>query len=196
MNFLAHIYLSGKDEDIILGNFMGDHVKGKAYKKYPLSIQKGILLHRAIDSYTDTHPIVKRSKRRLDKRYGHFPGVIIDILYDHFLAKNWDKYSDVPLKEFSRDFYTLIRKNKALLPERTQFLSHYMIRDNWLYSYRNLDGIATVLKNMNKRTGNISQMHLAITDLKTHYEDFEADFTEFFDNLRQFSKQKLTELNA
>lgn len=196
MNFLAHIYLSGTDENTIIGNFIGDDVKGKAYQKYPLPIQKGILLHRAIDSYTDTHPIVKKSKRRLRKQYGHYPGVIIDILYDHFLAKNWDVYATVPLKAYVNNFYELLKNRFDTLPERTQFLAHYMIRDNWLYSYRTMDGIETVLINLNKRTGNISQMHLAIGDLKAHYDDFEADFTEFFDNLRRFCKQKRQELNA
>lgn len=196
MNFLAHIYLSGKNKDIILGNFMGDHIKGKAYKNFSPSIQKGILLHRAIDSYTDTHSIVKRSKKRLCKRYGHFSGVIIDIFYDHFLAKNWNLYSEIPLLDFTLKFYTLIKMHFDKLPEKTQSLAHYMMRDNWLYSYRNIEDIATVLENMNKRTGNISNMHLAIDELKNNYTDLEKDFFEFFENLRTFCEEKLQELNG
>ena len=88
MNYLAHIYLSNEEEEITLGNFIADGVKGKKYVQFPLGIQQGILLHRAIDSFTDAHPIVRKSTKRLHKKYGHYSGVIVDILYDHFLAKN------------------------------------------------------------------------------------------------------------
>ncbi len=98
MNFLAHIYLSGNDTDLIIGNFIADGIKGKKYKKFSPGIQKGILLHREIDTFTDAHPIVRQSTKRLHKNYGHYSGIIVDILYDHFLAKNWSRYSDVPLE--------------------------------------------------------------------------------------------------
>lgn len=100
MNFLAHIYLSGNNEMITIGNFMADGIRGETYKKYPVDIQKGILLHREIDTFTDAHPIVRQSTKRLHKNYGHYSGVIVDILYDHFLAKNWSAYSPVLLNSF------------------------------------------------------------------------------------------------
>ncbi len=96
MNFLAHLYLSKKNKNILIGNFIADAVKGKKHNLYSKEVQAGILLHREIDNYTDNHPIVRKSKRRLNKRYGHYNGVIIDILYDHFLAKNWNNYSEIP----------------------------------------------------------------------------------------------------
>ena len=98
MNFLAHIYLSGDNEELKIGNFIADSVKGKQYLEYPPGIIDGIVLHRAIDTFTDTHPIVSRSVERLFERYGHYSRVIVDILYDHFLAANWKDYSDIPLK--------------------------------------------------------------------------------------------------
>ena len=135
MNFLAHIYLSGEDEGITIGNFIADGIKGKKYKKFPLKIQKGILLHREIDTYTDSHPIVKQSTARLHKNYSHYSGVIVDILYDHFLAKNWNQYHELPLDEYVENFYDLLRNNFTILPTRIQRMMPYMIADNWLLMF-------------------------------------------------------------
>ena len=194
MNFLAHIYLSGDDEDITIGNFIADGIKGKKYLKFPLKIQKGILLHRGIDSYTDQHPVVKQSTARLHKNYGHYSGVIVDILYDHFLAKNWNQYHSQPLDKFVTNFYELLRKNYDTLPARIQKMIPYMISDNWLLSYATSEGIAKVLSQMNIRTKGISKMNLAVNELENYYSDFEAEFTLFFADLISFSKNKLKEL--
>src|SRR5690606_7103901 len=194
MNFLAHIYLSGNEEDVIIGNFIADGIKGKRYEKFPPQIAKGILLHRSIDSFTDHHPTVRQSTERLHKNYSHYSGVIVDILYDHFLAKNWNKYSDVPLDEYVQDFYELLRKNFTILPPRIQKMMPYMIADNWLLSYATVEGIGKILAQMNVRTKNVSKMNLAVAELEEYYEEFEAEFTSFFDELIHFSKQKLNEL--
>ena len=100
MNFLAHAYLSGNNDGILLGNFVADSIKGKQYLDYPSDVGKGILLHRKIDYYTDSHKVFRDSKKRLSAKYGIFSGIIIDIFYDHFLARNWDDYSEVKLKSF------------------------------------------------------------------------------------------------
>ena len=195
MNYLAHLILSEDFEFIKIGNFIADAIKGRKYELYPDKIQVGILLHRQIDWFTDNHTIVKQSKRRLDSKYGHYKGVIIDIFYDHFLAKNWKEYSDIPLKEFTGDFYMILHENFDILPERTQYLYAFMKEQDWLTNYANLDGIERVLIGMNRRTKGVSQMHLAINDLKEHYLDFEKDFSLFFKKLRNFSAKKLIELN-
>ncbi|WP_347374561.1 acyl carrier protein phosphodiesterase [Aequorivita sp. Q41] len=194
MNFLAHIYLSGEDESIIIGNFIADGIKGKNYQKYPPKIAKGILLHRAIDSYTDSHPTVHQSTARLHKNYSHYSGVIVDILYDHFLAKNWHKYSDQPLAEYIEDFYNLLKNNFTILPTRIQKMMPHMIADNWLLSYASVAGIGTILAQMNIRTKGVSKMNLAVAELEAYYDEFEAEFTSFFDELIQHSQQKLLEL--
>ncbi|MBZ0326568.1 MAG: acyl carrier protein phosphodiesterase [Altibacter sp.] len=194
MNFLAHIYLSGEDEAVIVGNFIADGIKGKRYLKYPPQIQKGILLHRAIDSYTDQHPIVKQSTARLHKNYGHYSGVIVDILYDHFLAKNWKQYHTQPLDEYVEIFYELLRKNFQILPGRIQRMMPYMIADNWLLSYATIPGISKILSQMNLRTKNISKMNYAVIELEQYYSEFEAEFTAFFEELIQYTKNKLVEL--
>lgn len=194
MNYLAHIYLSDNNSSIQLGNFIADSVKGKSYLKYSKNIQDGIILHRQIDWFTDTDITVKKSKRRLHKRYGHYKGIIIDIFYDHFLAKNWMNYSSIPLKDFTQDFYKVLNDEFEILPERVQFFIPYMLKNDWLTNYASFEGIEKVLIGMNKRTQEKSQMHLAIHDLKENYSDFEKDFTIFFEKLRNFSAQEIIKI--
>lgn len=196
MNFLAHLYLANGHPEREIGNFIADAIKGKNYQELPKEIQNGIIHHRAIDTYTDTHEIVKKSKRRLHDRYGHYKGVIIDIIYDHFLAKNWEHYANNSLKEFSQHAYQLLHKNYDLLPERTQYLLPFMTKQDWLYNYKTIPGISEILWGMNQRTKGISQMDLAKEDLQTHYKEFEADFTAFFKELQEFSNQFLQRLEA
>ena len=190
MNFLAHLYLSKNNKNILFGNFIGDAVKGNKYKNFPAEIQSGILLHRAIDFYTDTHPIVKKSKRRLHQRYKHYKGIIIDIFYDHFLAKNWHQYSEIPLPLYAENAYAYFQENYDTLPEKAQYMLPYMVTHNWLVHYTTTAGITAILNGMNKRTKGISKMNLAIEDLHLHYTEFENDFSLFFAELLQFTKLK------
>ena len=194
MNYLAHIYLSNEEEEITLGNFIADGVKGKKYVQFPLGIQQGILLHRAIDSYTDAHPIVRKSTKRLHKKYSHYSGVIVDILYDHFLAKNWTQYHSIPLHKYTENFYNLINSNFDRLTPRIQKMMPYMIEQNWLLSYASIDGIGKILDQMNRRTNNQSKMNLAVIELTKYYKEFEEEFTLFFEDLKKYSKNKITEL--
>ena len=194
MNFLAHIYLSGEDEAVTIGNFIADGIKGKRYQKYPQPIQRGILLHRAIDSFTDSHPTVRKSTKRLHENYGHYSGVIVDILYDHFLAKNWKDYHDTPLDVYVADFYELLRNSYEVLPTRIQRMMPYMISDNWLLSYATIKGISKILDQMNVRTKGISKMNFAVLELEEFYDEFEEEFTSFFAELTTYSNNKLAEL--
>jgi acyl carrier protein phosphodiesterase len=196
MNFLAHIYLSGDNKNVIIGNFIADGIRGKDYKKYPKDIQTGILLHREIDTFTDAHKTVRQSTKRLHKNYSHYSGVIVDILYDHFLAKNWNAYSTVPLDTYVDEFYDTLEDNFDVLPIRIQKMMPYMITNNWLLSYASIDGIAKVLAGMNRRTQNKSQMNLAIHELEEFYNEFESEFTSFFDELISFANNKLKLLSS
>jgi len=175
---------------------MADAVKGNQYKNYNKDIQNGIILHRAIDSFTDTHSVVKTSKARLNGKYGHFGGVIIDIFYDHFLAKNWSKYSNTPLNEYVSTVYKLLEKNIDILPQKTKEILPFMIEYNWLYNYQFTDCIERVLIGMNRRTGLISNMNLAIEDLNNLYLDFEEDFTIFFKEIIEYSKTTYNSLTT
>ena len=191
LNFLAHIYLSFDDPEIALGNFIADKIKGQKYRHLPANIQRGILLHRAIDSYTDSHPTPRVSSARLHFKYSHYSRVIIDIFYDHFLARNWENYHTQPLENFTSDFYALLRHHIDLLPPGIIDLLPYLFRDNWLLNYAHLDGIHQVLKGMNRRTNYKSSMDQSIVELETYYESFESEFTSFFEELITFSQQKI-----
>ena len=195
MNYLAHIYLSGENDLVTIGNFMADGIKGKAYKQHQKEIQIGILLHRQIDTFTDAHKTVRQSTKRLHKKYGHYSGVIVDILYDHFLAKNWSRYSNIPLSDYIESFYDSLELNYDMLPQRIQKMMPYMMADNWLLSYASIDGITRVLEGMNRRTKNRSSMNEAVYELQAFYTEFESEFSAFFDELITFSKEKLIELS-
>lgn len=194
MNFLAHIYLSFEDEEITIGNFIADSIRGNKFKHLPERVQKGIKLHRFIDSFTDAHPTFRESTKRLHKNYGHYSGIIVDIFYDHFLAKNWASYSDTPLDVFVDNFYDLLEDNYTILPDGVKRMMPYMIADNWIFNYSKMEGIARVLTGMNRRTKNKSKMNFAILDLEEHYNEFEKEFTSFFEELTVFSKQKFVSL--
>lgn len=194
MNFLAHIYLSGDNELIKIGNFMADGIRGKHFESYPLEIQKGIILHRAIDTFTDAHPIFRQSTKKLHENYHHYAGVIVDVFYDHFLAKNWTKYSDEKLEIFVHRFYQSLYDNNAILSERTRGMMPYMIKYNWLVSYQTVEGINRILTQMDQRTKNESKMRFATNELSEFYSEFEDEFTEFFEELILFSNTKRTTL--
>ncbi len=195
MNFLAHIYLSSDDELVKIGNFMADSIRGSQYLEYPNAIQKGILLHRHIDSFTDTHPIYRKSKHRLHEKYGHYSGVIMDIAYDHFLAKNWSKYSNEKLEDYAANFYHLAQNNYDLLTERIKKMLPYMIGLNWFVCYASISGLEMILFQMDYKTKHRVHMQEAIVEIQDFYSEFESEFFLFFDELVISCEQKLKELN-
>jgi acyl carrier protein phosphodiesterase len=194
MNFLAHIYLSGDNDLIKIGNFMADGIRGAAFGRFPPDVQKGIVLHRAIDTFTDAHPIFRQGTKRLHDKYHHYSGVIMDVFYDHFLAKNWSRYSDIKLEDYATDFYESLDSNPDLLTERTKQILPVMKERNWLATYATVDGITNILIQMDKRTGNQSGMRFSRTELEAFYPEFEREFTEFFEEVQTFVAQKITSL--
>ncbi|MBS3992469.1 MAG: acyl carrier protein phosphodiesterase [Bacteroidetes bacterium] len=194
MNFLAHLYLSGNNIKITTGNFMADAIKGNKYLTFEDEIQKGILLHRAIDYYTDHHALVKLSKKRLHQRYNHFNGIIIDIFYDHFLAKNWSHYSAIPLAIYAHEIYSHLEANSHLFPPQVKRMLYFMKLQNWLVSYQDTTEIKKVLTQMSLRSKHQSYMHLASEDLILHYNEFENDFQQFFPDIIAFTNLKIKQL--
>ncbi|MEI7509499.1 MAG: acyl carrier protein phosphodiesterase [Flavobacterium sp.] len=194
MNFLAHIYLSGDNDLLKIGNFMADSIRGNSYLDYSDELRKGILLHRYIDSFTDAHPIYRKSKHRLHEKYGHYSGVIMDIIYDHYLAKNWETYSNVPLENYAAAFYKLLQDHYELLTEKTQKMIPYMIGRNWLVSYASLEGLEMILFQMDYRTKHRANMQEAIVEINQFNAEFEAEFTVFFEELRNNCNEKITTL--
>lgn len=193
MNFLAHLYLSGDSPDIMLGNFMGDFIKGRAYlQHYGPNIIKGVELHRSIDEFTDSHPTVTESKNRLRPKYRHYSGVIVDVFYDHYLAANWNRFHPQPLEQFVQRSYQTMVDFKGVLPDELRHMLPYMINGNWLLNYSKLEGIHRSLSGMARRTPFESKMEEAVADLREHYKDFEKEFMEFFPQLDIFCKEFLS----
>jgi acyl carrier protein phosphodiesterase len=190
MNFLAHLYLSGDSNELLIGNFIADAVKGKEYLKFSEGIIKGIKLHRKIDEFTDKHPIVNRSVERLRPLYSKYSPVIVDIFYDHYLASKWHQYSSIPLNKYAQDVYSLITEHHHIMPARVQHFLPYMIQGNWLYNYSNLEGIENVLKGMSRRAKFVSHMENSIYELRKDYQLYEEEFNLFFPDLINFSEEE------
>ena len=190
MNFLAHTYLSGCNEEIIVGNFMGDYVKGKNYKLFPEQVKKGILIHRDIDTFTDMHQITRISKQRIAPRYHKYAGIITDIFYDHFLASMWDNYSNLSLQEFVKRTYDLLKRNYKFLPDAIKRWLPTFLENNWMMAYTTVDGIELVLERMSANTSLPDHSAFAVDVLRDQYALFMDDFLRFFPLIIQFLEQK------
>lgn len=186
MNFLAHIFLSGSNELTQVGNFVGDWVKGSLISvnaKYPPEMALGIRMHRFIDSFTDSSPIAARSITLLRPVLGKYAGVAIDVIYDHFLAKNWDHYSTESLDTFANHFYSSCIKYYDILPKNLQPLIPHLIISNRLKSYYNIKGVGAALKIMERKTSFPNKTEEIIATLTANYENIENDFIIFFDTI-------------
>ncbi len=180
MNYLAHIYLSGESEEIILGNFIGDYVKGNKYKNYPEMVAYGIQLHRAIDSFTDQHPQVRQCIDLLKPGYGRYSGIITDVFFDHFLAANWNDYSVYSLRQFAKHAHAIFLSNFLLLPFRVKQFLPFLIQHKRLESYANYENLFEVLEIMSRRTSLPSNSEWAMSLLQAEYDQFAELFKSFF----------------
>lgn len=190
MNFLAHLYLSGDDPEVMVGNFIGDFVKGRNVReRFRPGIAAGIELHRAIDDFTDAHPVVDRSKQRLRPNLRHYSPVVADMFYDHFLAANWRHYHSEPLTLYAAGVYRLLESYRDVLPEGVKAMLPYMVGGNWLVSYARIEGIQRALNGMAARTPYESGMETATKLLRAHYDSFKEEFTEFFPELAHFASR-------
>lgn len=189
MNFLAHLYLSGNNPEILVGNFIGDFVRGRnVYDQFNYNIALGIELHRQIDEFTDSHLVVLESKKRLRPKYRHYAPVIIDVFYDHFLAIHWLEHHPQSLPDFANYAYAQLENHEAILPERVLQMMPYMIKGNWLVNYAKSEGIHRALTGMSRRTPYDSKMDEAIHDLEKYYTEFDNEFLLFFPELKQLSE--------
>ena len=185
MNFLAHLYLAGEDEGLIVGNFIADSVKGSAFNDYEPTISKGIQMHRSIDFFSDTHPVYRQTVHRLAPTYGKFSGVITDMFYDHFLALYWNNYATIPLEAFAEDVYAILRTHQAEFPEKSRVILTYMSKYNWLVSYAKKEGLRRALKGLSERMKYYSPMDEAVKELDKDFELYKKDFEEFFPLLQK-----------
>ncbi|MEB2777287.1 ACP phosphodiesterase [Algoriphagus sp. D3-2-R+10] len=194
MNYLAHAYLSFGQDEVLVGNFIGDFVKGKMMNNFPLQVRNGIKLHREIDMFTDSHSLVRAGQSYLRPKFGHYSTVITDIYFDYFLAKNWSKYSDLPLAEFTQNTFATLNRYQQYFPDRFASMFKWMVQDNWLLKYGEIEGIQQTLIGMSRRTRFDSKMEVAHLTLQEKEEEFQVIFFAFFEELETFAREKLIEI--
>ncbi len=196
LNFLAHAYLSGNNQELIAGNISGDFTKNKDFPYLSLEFRKGVLLHRFIDEYTDAHPKVKEVQQYFIVHYRHYSRVISDIIFDYFLAKNWARYSPFSLQSFSKFVYESIENNYSKLPERFKNIYPYMKNEDWLFSYQSTNRVAKILKRMQSRAQYFPNTDEAISILIEHEAILQSLFFTFFDELKLACKNFVQDLSA
>lgn len=179
MNFLAHIYLSGENEKLMVGNFIGDYVKGKKYENFPEPIKEGILLHRQIDFFTDTHVNFRAAKKLLVPEFGLYSGIVIDLFYDYFLALNWKIYSGLTLREFTKRAHAILLSNFFYLPKRVQGFLPFLIQNRRLESYATPEGIQKSLELMSRYTSLPAKSEIAMYIMNDNFHFFNNNFKVF-----------------
>ena len=196
MNFLGHIYLSGDDDQLIIGNFIADCVKGKKYLDYPEGIQKGILLHRSIDSFTDNNTHIQQIKTVLRPTYKLYSGVVTDLFVDHYLAANWLNFSEKPLKEYSEEVYKIFQLNYEILPAKIQGFLSNLIERNRLLSYSEISGVEEALLIMAYKTSLPGKSAEAIKILRGNYDELKTLSLQFVTEVSSFTKTELEKSKA
>lgn len=194
MNFLAHAYLSFGEEEILIGNFIGDFVKGSSLHTYSAGIQNGIFLHREIDRYTDFHPLVKEGQTYLRPYFGHYSTVITDIYFDYFLSLYWKNFSSLSLESFASNTYKTLFLKEEILPEKFVQVLIWMKNQNWLLNYGTHSGIEQAFKGLARRAKFDSKMEEAPRFLGEKEREFKEIFFAFFEELKIFAKGKLQEI--
>ncbi|MCG8476082.1 MAG: ACP phosphodiesterase [Cytophagales bacterium] len=190
MNYLAHFYLSDTPK-ILLGNFLGDFVKGKQLNEYDSEIRQGIIWHREIDAFSDAHPAFRRTKKRVVPHFGHYSSVAVDLYYDHLLAKNFSNYSPVSLPDFAGQCYAVLNQQIEQMPETARRVLHSMAANDWLTHYSTCGGMQRAFDGVSKRASFPTGFQMGIKVLAENIKDFSEDFNIFFDSVRQFRQRKM-----
>jgi len=186
MNYLAHLYLSGQSEELRLGNFLGDYIKGRNLSQFPPEVSRGINMHRQIDYFTDHHDVVKKSMSRLYKKYHKYAGVVVDIFYDYYLSLEWKTYSNESLAHFIRANYEILIRNYEVLPRKAQWQLPIIIGRNTLATYGQIKGIKETLKIVSRHTTLPKETNFAIRVMKNNFEDFRNEFNDFFPDMIEY----------
>lgn len=191
MNFLAHIFLSGEQAPIMVGNFIADFVRGKAMFDYPENIRQGILLHRAIDTFADRHEMARLSAERLRPNFGRYAPVLVDIFYDHLLAVNWHRYHHKPLPDYAQWAYKTLAEHLDVMPPMVQQVIPRMTSQDWLSNYANLWGISKALEGVSHRAAFENNMADSLYTLEAEFEVFQRDFLAFFPEMQSHASKTL-----
>lgn len=194
MNYLAHLFLSPENEQVMVGNLMGDFVKGNRFDYLPKNIVAGIYLHRKIDRFTDQHEQVKSLKAHLSNERKKFSGIITDIVFDHLLAINWREFSDLELTEFAKASYQSLDSHQMFMPERMQQVVSRMIAGDWLSFYQHLDNTGRAIDGVSRRIRFENQLAGAIEEVKDNYSLYQTAFEQFFPELLVYSRAEFAEI--
>ncbi len=193
MNYLAHIFLSSSPQEQV-GNFIGDFVKGWKYENFPEEIKKGILRHRAIDEFTDNHPIVQQARALLRPTFGRYAGVVLDLYFDHFLAVRFSEYSAMPLRSFACRFYWALWRNRRILPERVKGFMWHFIFTNRLHRYASFSGLHQSFSIMARYKPLPVNPDETIQFLQKNYDELQNLFQQFFPEVIAFEATYLKKL--
>ncbi|MGH7884663.1 MAG: ACP phosphodiesterase [Thermodesulfobacteriota bacterium] len=194
MNYLAHVFLAEDNEESKLGNFLGDFVKGRLTNQYSAGIIKGIKMHRKVDVFTDSHKIVKNSRKLISPKRRRWAGAIIDIFFDHFLTVHWDKYSELKLDDFVLNFYDTLKKFNISVKNDLDFNFEKLIANDWMRKYENIDGLELVFSKLSNRVKTINPLTGSEQELINNYKDFENNFLIFFPQLIEHVEKIRNEL--
>lgn len=194
MNYLAHLFLSGKEEGIIVGNFLGDLMPKKDIIKLPDEIRDGVFIHRHIDAYTDDHPEVRKGVLRLHEKHHKYAPVLTDIYYDYFLAKNWTKYTDESLGDFSIRTYAVLQNHANLMPKGVREYMSRLVAADWLSNYGRLEGIEYTFNRLRKRLSRPELLDGVMDSLTDNEADFDREFNLFFPDLMVYVQGEIAKL--
>jgi acyl carrier protein phosphodiesterase len=194
MNYLAHAYLSFHYPEILAGNMISDFIKGKKQYDYPLAVQKGIRLHRDIDTFTDMHPVTKEAKQYLKPAAGNYAGAFMDVVYDHFLALDDNELTEAGLRIFADEVYQQLSMQQLILPEKFVRMLPHMISQDWLYNYRFSEGIENSFRGVTRRAKYLTDSAPIFQLFKAHYSKLQLLYADFFPDVKEFAQLKLAEL--
>lgn len=186
MNYLAHLYLADGSADSVIGNFLGDFLKGRLANQYDERILQGVRLHRRIDTFSDTHATALRSRNRMSPYRRRFAGVIVDVGYDHFLARHWSTFTDVALSQFTTTVYEMLLVNRRVFPQRVKAVLARMAAEDWLGTYQSLPGVGLTLDRLSQRLKRENPLKGAVEEIEANYDALEGDFLSFFPELVAF----------
>ena len=190
MNHLAHALLAARTESSIFGSLLGDFVKGELRNQYDAETLAGIRLHRAIDSFTDAHPLVIRSRRRLRPPFRRYSGILVDLFYDHFLARNWSEYADESLPAFADRVHGLLAARRSEIPERMRRFAEYLVRENLFTAYRSRAGIDRALAGVAGKLTRANPLARGGEELRREYDALADDFRRYFPEVLQYARSR------
>ena len=196
MNYLAHLFLASDKENARLGGLLADFVRGDAKQKYSIDIQYEIHLHKLIDAYTDSHPVILDAKKMVDEKKHRYMGIVLDVFYDHKLAQNWGIYSNLSLLEFTQQTYHLMQNNDNLLPNVVREFVSFMIQEDWLTSYTDMQGFTKAIRRLSMRLTKGEIMWNCISDVEENYSAFSVGFEEFFPQLIDYVQRQRADTAA